>query len=601
MTGKKYSFTAMALVTTDLGLAYCNDNHEYDAAVAYSFMQQLSLKAALKQWGPDAEEAGVKEVSQLHWRDTFVPKRYADLTDEQKKKILESHMFIVKKRDGKMKARKVAGGNTQRDYLTKEDASSPTVSTQAVLLTSIVDAHERRDVAVIDIPNAFIQTRVNNPKDRVIIRIRGVVVDWLVKIAPEVYGPFVTTDKKGNKVLLVECWNAIYGTMIAGLLYYRKFSESLAEQGYVQNAYDPCVWNKMINGKQSTICFHVDDCKISHKSAKVNDDTIKWLRRDYESIFTDGSGEMKVARGKVHKYLGMKLDFTNTGVVTVTMIDYVDDVIKAWDEAVTKFNDGFERVTKRQRIATAAPEDLFKVNDDAVKLGKDKSKVFHSIVAMILYIVKRARPDAALANAFLTTRVREPDEDDWRKLGHLITYLRSTRELPLVLGATQTGVLHWYVDASFAVYQDMRGQTGGALTLGRGCPTVQTTKAKCSTRSSTIQELVAVDEMMNDILWTRLFMKEQGIKVTDNILYQDNKSAILLEKNGRASSSKRTKHIEIRYYYVADRIAKGDLAVVWCPTDKMIADYLTKPLQGKMFIRFRDVLMGAVPMWHDVD
>ena len=97
-------------------------------------------------------------------------------------------------------------------------------------------------------------------------------------------------------------------------------------------------------------------------------------------------------------------------------------------------------------------------------------------------------------------------------------------------------------------------------------------------------------------------MKEQGIKVTDNILYQDNKSAILLEKNGRASSSKRTKHIEIRYNYVADHIAKDDLAVVWCPTDKMIADYLTKPLQGKMFIRFRDVLlMGAVPMWHDVD
>ena len=63
-------------------------------------------------------------------------------------------------------------------------------------------------------------------------------------------------------------------------------------------------------------------------------------------------------------------------------------------------------------------------------------------------------------------------------------------------------------------------------------------------------------------------MIDQGIKVTDNILYRDNRSAILLEKNGRASSSKRTKHIEIRYYYVADWIAKGDLLVVWCPTDK---------------------------------
>ena len=100
--------------------------------------------------------------------------------------------------------------------------------------------------------------------------------------------------------------------------------------------------------------------------------------------------------------------------------------------------------------------------------------------------------------------------------------------------------------------------------------------------------------MIGQILWTWLFMLEQRIKVSDNILYQNNKSAILLETNGRTSSSKRTKHIEIWYYYVADRIAKGDLSVVWCPTNKMIADFLTKPLQGKVFQKFRDVLMEWV-------
>jgi hypothetical protein len=222
---------------------------------------------------------------------------------------------------------------------------------------------------------------------------RGVVVDWLVQAAPTVYGQFVTKDKKGDSVLLVECWNAIYGTMIAGLLYYRKFAESLTTKGYVANVYDPCVWNKMVKGNQSTICFHVDDCKISHVSAKVNDDTIKWLRRDYESIFTDGSGEMKVARGKVHKYLGMQLDFATPGVVIISMFDYVDDVIKAWDAANAKLDDGYERVAKRQKIASAAPENLFKVNEDAVKLDKGKAKSFHSIVAMMLYVTKRAGPE----------------------------------------------------------------------------------------------------------------------------------------------------------------------------------------------------------------
>ena len=213
-----------------------------------------------------------------------------------------------------------------------------------------------------------------------------------------------------------------------------------------------------------------------------------------------------------------------------------------------------------------------------------------------LFAAMRSRLDTALAVAFLTTRVRGPDVDNWRKLTHLNGYLRATRELPLVLGAVSTGVLHWHVDASFAVHPNMRGHTGGTLTMGRGCPISTSTKQKLNTKSSTVSELVAVDDMIPQILWARLFMMAQGIAIKDNILYQDNKCAILLAENGRASSSKRTKHIEIRYYYVADRIEKGDLRIVWCPTHQMIADYLTKPLQGRQFVQFRDMLMGTVPI-----
>ncbi len=100
--------------------------------------------------------------------------------------------------------------------------------------------------------------------------------------------------------------------------------------------------------------------------------------------------------------------------------------------------------------------------------------------------------------------------------------------------------------------------------------------------------------MIPQILWVRLFLKAQGFVVSNNILYQDNKSEMLLETNGQASSSKRTRHIEIRYYYVAGQVAKGDLRVVWCPTNKIIADFLTKPLQGNAFVNFWDLLMGAV-------
>ena len=90
-------------------------------------------------------------------------------------------------------------------------------------------------------------------------------------------------------------------------------------------------------------------------------------------------------------------------------------------------------------------------------------------------------------------------------------------------------------------------------------------------------------------------MEAQNYKVIDNLLYQDNLSSILLEKNGKALSSKRTKHINIRYFFITDRVKKGEVSIVWCPTDDMIGDYATKPLQGSLFRKFRDQIMGVVP------
>jgi hypothetical protein len=137
------------------------------------------------------------------------------------------------------------------------------------LLSAVIDALEHRDVAVVDIPNAFIQTRIDNEEDMAIIRIRGELADILVEIAPETYKPYVSINQKGEKTLIVRCQNAIYGTMEASLQYYRKFTKSLLENGFTLNPYDPCVANKTVNGSQITICFHVDDCKISHRSPKI--------------------------------------------------------------------------------------------------------------------------------------------------------------------------------------------------------------------------------------------------------------------------------------------------------------------------------------------
>jgi hypothetical protein len=155
--------------------------------------------------------------------------------------------------------------------------------------------------------------------------------------------------------------------------------------------------------------------------------------------------------------------------------------------------------------------------------------------------------------------------------------------MPLILSANGRGILKWWVDVLFAVHQHMRGHSGVGLSLGRGFPIVSSTKQKLNTRSSTETEIVGADDFMPAICWTRYFMKGQGYGVKDNVLFQDNKSSILFEKNGKASSSKRTKHINTRYFFITDRVKKEEVSVVWCPTGDIIGDFVTKPLQGGLF------------------
>ena len=235
------------------------------------------------------------------------------------------------------------------------------------------------------------------------------------------------------------------------------------------------------------------------------------------------------------------------------------------------------------------------MDEDCPKLDKTKSEQFHSLVAKVLFATKRARPDTGTALSYLTTRVREPDRQDWQKLVHLMKYVHGTKDLPLILGANGSGILKWHVDGSYTVHPNMRGHTGGGLTMGRGFPISTSTKQKLNTRSSTESELVGVDDLMPSILWTREFLLAQGYGVTETIVGQDNRSAILLEKNGKASSGKRTKHINIRYFFVTDRIKKKEISVEWVPTADMVADFWTKPTQGQLFTKFRDLIMGVVP------
>jgi Reverse transcriptase (RNA-dependent DNA polymerase) len=547
--------------------------------VNHQFAQTYSLMRGIKTFGDKGRQAAHEEMKQLHDRVVFKPIAIEKLSSIEKRRAMESLIFLTEKKDGRIKARTCANGSTQREYTDREEAASPTALTESNLITAVIDAKQGRDVMTADIPNAFVQTEIEEKKngEKIIMKIRGTLVDMLVDIAPHEYTNFVRHE--GNhKVLYVEMKKALYGMLQSSLLYYKKFRKDLEGQGFVINPYDPCVANRTIKGKQQTVTWHVDDLKSSHVDPRVNDKFLVWLKTTYAN---DEIGKIKAVRGKKHDYLAMTLDFSSPGVLKVDMTSYVNRMIEDFPEELSG------------KSKCPWSDNLFKVEEESPKLTDDKAKIFHTFVMKGMFLCKRARQDLLPGIVFLATRVKEPNQKDWMKLLRIMNFLKATKGDVARMSADDTQTIKWYVDSSFAVHKDMRSHTGAVMTLGRGAIISDSTKQKVNARSSTESEMVAADDTISKVLWTKRFIEAQGHKVNANIVYQDNTSAMKLENNGKASSGKRTRHFDIKFFYIQDLIKRGELKVEYCPTDEMDADYMTKPLVGAKFIKFRSRIMDA--------
>jgi hypothetical protein len=155
---------------------------------------------------------------------------------------------------------------------------------------------------------------------------------------------------------------------------------------------------------------------------------------------------------------------------------------------------------------------------------------YHHTVRQLLFAANRVHWDIQTALCFFTTWVQSTDEDDWEKLKRILKYLNGTRNLKLTLGADQTKyAVHWYVDGSHQIHEDCRGQTSSLATFGKGAVSSSLNKMKCNT-NSTETELISFADILTDIIWIRYFVECQGYDINKYIIFQDNMSALLLER-----------------------------------------------------------------------
>jgi hypothetical protein len=265
----------------------------------------------------------------------------------------------------------------------------------------------------------------------------------------------------------------------------------------------------------------------------------------------------------------------------ICMRSYIEDTINLYGKKLMEY-------------VTPTSPGLFTVDKTAAPIVQ-RAK-FHSMVAKLLYLGKRGRPDILLPVQFLCTRVKAPMVEDEKKLERVLGYLQLTKCWMRVFDSSPFDRVKTYIDASFAIHADGKSQSGCVVLLGNTLVHETCRKQKIITCNSTEAELVALSEHIQEGELIEEFLFDMGalcdIPVMDNVhlVYQDNKPAITIVTTG--SGKARTKYMRVRAEYVKERLKSKELEVEYVSTSNMLADVLTKPLSGEGYHDLVRLLLG---------
>jgi hypothetical protein len=582
--GKLWENTVFMAISSD-GSADLSSNHiqadkskfrlikRRDLCCDGMFSTQVAASKAIETFGERGRQALIDEIDGLLDFDVFESVLISNLTAEQRKKVIRMSCFLKEKFDSqgkliKLKARLVAGGHLQNRSLYSTETASPTVSTSSIFSIASIGATEKRHFMIFDVYMAYLHAKM---PEEVFMTLDKATTLLLIERARKkgVAHDFKIGDDGRATVKLNK---ALYGCIQSARLWHNVFSDFLTRQGYVPNPVDACVYNKMNSrGNQCTVCIHVDDGMATCKDIEELQLLEAALKKEYGDKTSSEIGM------KVFQFLGMTIDLSNGKSALLTMPNFTDEAVN--------------ELGVKTSASTPASQDLFTLDEHSPKLSEEQHDKFHRVVAKLLYLSTRTRPDVMLPVTFLCSRVNCSTESDMKKLIRVCSYLKETRLLGIHLGAADSDIsLRVYADASFAVHKDAKSHGGIVIVTSHGPTLAKAGKQKIVTRSSTEAELVTLSDAVSLAVYHLQFLKGQGYNVSADLM-QDNLSTIHMARNGK-STSDRTRHVNIRYFFVKQYLDDGSMNISHCPTLDMIADILTKPIQGEHFVKLRDLLLG---------
>ena len=523
----------------------------------------LTVKEAVNTNNPDAIQSIINEFNQMKKLKVYEPVHIGAQL-EHKCDIIPAKMITKQKLDPngnviKWKSRLVAGGHrqTENSYL---DTSSPTMDISTLYILCNVALQKNMNIITADVVGAYL----NAPMDQhIYMNVNKRLSEYLIKSDNE-YKDYIKPDG----TIMVKLKKALYGCKQSGKLWYDKISSILTSLKFIKSKYDECLFVYNHNNNYIIIGLYVDDLWIMSKNKESQDFIIKQLTNKLYGI--------TVNYGNDQNYLGMNF-LINPNSIKITMNGYINNILES------------NNITTSVKTPTNA--DAFKINEKLEILNEHEQEEIRSTVYKLLYLSNRIRPDIAPITNFLCTRINTYTIQDKFKLNRILKYLHGTRDFGLNFTKSNNSNINIFADASHGIHADGKGHSGLIIMYNNNMILFKSKKQKITSLSSTESELICLSDSTSYIINTLNIFNELDITINNKIIYQDNLSTIQMINNEKPTSQ-RSKHINLKYFSIRERIKDHNININYLETKLMIADILTKPLFGNLFNNLRKSLFN---------
>ena len=434
----------------------------------------------------------------------------------------------------------------------------------STVMTMLAVASKTKQVKkVIDIAGAYLNADLKEPEW---MRLSKEVAEIYVKVKPELQK---CLQKDGT--MIVKLKKSLYGLKQAARAWYELLSKTLIELGYTRSKMDRCLFYKMIDGKRTEIAVYVDDLFVAADEEKEIDRLEAALRLSFK--------EVTVKQGKQISFLGMQINTMDNGDIKINQAAYTRKLVESW---------GVTKTSPYPYGGNFMDED---VSGETVEATEYLSRCMS-----LMFLAVKTRPDIALPVSVLAGRVVTRTKGDYDKMFKIAEYLHGTEELGLTFKSDGVLCMNAYVDASFNCHPNARGHSGFAIfadLVGSGAILTKSIKQKTVADSSAEAELIALHELVKNLIWCIAIVEELGFPQRGVVVNEDNTAVIQMTNSEQVNFKGRSKFINRKYFSVHQYVESGELKLVHIGTDLNIADFLTKALLGEKFGRFRIGIMGT--------